>query len=72
MKVVRSNGTKAVGIKKSIEIDAAPFAAKSFSELGVPPLLIERLEREGFSVPTDVQSAAILRILKNHDVVIQS
>ena len=72
VKAIRRNGTKALGTKKSIEIDAAPFAAKSFSELGLPPLLIERLEREGFSVPTDVQSAAIPTILKNHDVVIQS
>ncbi|RVW16437.1 DEAD-box ATP-dependent RNA helicase 47, mitochondrial [Vitis vinifera] len=72
VKAVRSNEMKAVGTKKSIEIEAAPFAAKSFSELGLPPLLIDRLEREGFSVPTDVQSAAIPTILKNHDVVIQS
>lgn len=72
VKAVRSNEMKAIGTKKSIEIEAAPFAAKSFSELGLPPLLIDRLEREGFSVPTDVQSAAIPTILKNHDVVIQS
>lgn len=72
VKPFRSNGMKAIGTKKSIEIEAAPLAAKSFSELGLPPLLIERLEKEGFSVPTDVQSAAIPTILKNHDVVIQS
>ncbi|KAK9276601.1 hypothetical protein L1049_006136 [Liquidambar formosana] len=72
VKVVKSNGVKAVGVKKPLEIEAAPFSAKSFSELGLPPLLIERLEREGFAVPTDVQSAAIPTILKNHDVVIQS
>ncbi|CAI0438541.1 unnamed protein product [Linum tenue] len=54
------------------DIELAPFSAKSFSELGLPPLLIERLESEGFKVPTDVQSAAIPTILKDHDVVIQS
>ncbi|GFQ01337.1 dead-box ATP-dependent RNA helicase 47b [Phtheirospermum japonicum] len=50
----------------------APFAAKSFSELGLPPLLVERLEKEGYKVPTDVQAAAIPAILKDHDAVIQS
>lgn len=65
-------GVKAVRVKKSIEIEGAPFAAKSFSELGLPDSLIERLGKEGFSVPTDVQSAAIPTILKKHDVVIQS
>ncbi|CAM8883377.1 unnamed protein product [Rhodiola kirilowii] len=58
--------------KKTLDIEAAPFAATSFSELGLPQVLIERLETEGFKVPTDVQSAAIPMILKNHDVVIQS
>ncbi|KAH7571318.1 hypothetical protein JRO89_XS04G0021900 [Xanthoceras sorbifolium] len=72
MKVGRSDGIKAVGVRKSFEIDSAPFAAKSFSELGLPPLLLERLEREGLMVPTDVQAAAIPTVLKNHDVVIQS
>nr|GME08588.1 DEAD-box ATP-dependent RNA helicase 47, mitochondrial [Ipomoea batatas] len=65
----RNNGVKET---RSIDIGAAPFAAKSFSELGLPSLLIERLEKEGFTVPTDVQAAAIPTILKNHDVVIQS
>ncbi|XP_031098324.1 DEAD-box ATP-dependent RNA helicase 47, mitochondrial [Ipomoea triloba] len=65
----RNNGVKET---KSIDIGAAPFAAKSFSELGLPSLLIERLEKEGFTVPTDVQAAAIPTILRNHDVVIQS
>ena len=69
---VGSNEIKAVGTKKSLGIESAPFAAKSFSELGLPPPLIERLATEGFSVPTDVQSTAIPTILKNHDVVIQS
>ncbi|KAJ0047746.1 hypothetical protein Pint_16084 [Pistacia integerrima] len=72
VKAVRSNGIEAVGANKSLEIEAAPFATKSFSELGLPPLLLERLEREGFMVPTDVQSTAIPTILKKHDVVIQS
>ncbi|KAL3818093.1 hypothetical protein ACJIZ3_003998 [Penstemon smallii] len=52
--------------------ELAPFAAESFSELGIPSLLVERLEKEGFKVPTDVQASAIPTILKNHDVVIQS
>ncbi|KAK8680732.1 hypothetical protein V6N13_109671 [Hibiscus sabdariffa] len=63
---------KAVGAKKSLEIESAPFAAKSFSELGLPPLLLDRLDVAGFTVPTDVQSAAVPTILKGHDVVIQS
>lgn len=70
--VMGSNQIKAIGVKKSVQIESAPFAAKSFSELGLPPLLIERLESEGFTVPTEVQSASIPTILKNHDVVIQS
>lgn len=58
--------------KKPLEFVAAPFAAKSFSELGLPPLLVERLEKVGLEVPTDVQAAAVPTILKNHDVMIQS
>lgn len=58
--------------KKPLEIEAAPFAADSFQDLGLPPLLIKRLEEEGFTVPTDVQSTAIPMILKGHDAVIQS
>ncbi|CAI8587443.1 unnamed protein product [Vicia faba] len=54
------------------EIESAPFAAKSFSELGVPEVLIQRLGKEGFDVPTEVQSAAVPTILKNRDVIIQS
>lgn len=71
-KVVKGNGVKEVGAKKSLEIETAPFAANSFSELGLPPLLLERLGKEGFTDPTDVQSTAIPVILKSHDVVIQS
>ncbi|XP_024986137.1 DEAD-box ATP-dependent RNA helicase 47, mitochondrial [Cynara cardunculus var. scolymus] len=63
---------KAVAMGNPLVIESAPFSAKSFSELGLPPLLVEALEREGFNVPTDVQSAAIPTILNNHDVVIQS
>lgn len=62
-------------VKKKERVDLAalaPFAAKSFSELGLPPLLLERLEKEGYNVPTDVQAAAVPVILKEHDVVIQS
>lgn len=58
--------------KKSLEVEAAPFAAKSFSELGLPPLLLKRLEEEGLAVPTDIQSTAIPTILEGHDAVIQS
>ncbi|PON34677.1 DEAD-box ATP-dependent RNA helicase 47, mitochondrial [Trema orientale] len=71
-KTVRSNVVKSAGMPKKLEIEAAPFAAESFSELGLPPTLIERLENEGFTTPTDVQSAAIPVILKSQDVVIQS
>lgn len=63
---------KAVAVENPVDIESAPFSAKSFSELGLPPLLIEALKREGFNVPTDVQSAAIPTISNNHDVVIQS
>ncbi|KAK1408297.1 hypothetical protein QVD17_39947 [Tagetes erecta] len=63
---------KAVAVENPVDIGSAPFSAKSFSELGLPPLLIEALKREGFNVPTDVQSAAIPTIRNNHDVVIQS
>ncbi|KAI4367910.1 hypothetical protein MLD38_016536 [Melastoma candidum] len=68
----RSGKVKPVVARKSRELVMAPFAAKSFSELGLPPMLLERLEAEGFKVPTDVQSAAVPTILENHDVVIQS
>lgn len=71
-KAVRSNAVKSAGKPKTLEIEAAPFAAQSFSELGLPQSLIERLESERFVTPTDVQSAAIPVILKGHDVVIQS
>ncbi|PQQ05509.1 DEAD-box ATP-dependent RNA helicase 47A [Prunus yedoensis var. nudiflora] len=71
-KVVRSHVVKAAGPHRSLEIDSTIFNAKSFFELGLPPLLIERLEKEGFKTPTDVQATAIPTILKDHDVVIQS
>ena len=71
-KVVRSNVIKSAGKQKTLEIQAAPFAVTSFSELGLPRALIERLESEGFTTPTDVQSAAIPVILKGKDAVIQS
>ncbi|KAK9713905.1 hypothetical protein RND81_06G058200 [Saponaria officinalis] len=68
-KIVRG---KEVGKRKPLEIEAAPFAAESFSELGLPPFLLQRLEQEGFTKPTDVQSSAVPTILKGHDAVIQS
>ncbi|XP_057458509.1 DEAD-box ATP-dependent RNA helicase 47A-like [Lotus japonicus] len=59
-------------IEKQQQIEPAPFAAKSFSELGLPNVLVERLKNEGFAVPTEVQCAAVPTILKNHDVIIES
>lgn len=65
--------TNAVKKKERVDLAAlAPFAAMSFSELGLPPSLVERLEKEGYEVPTDVQAAAVPIILKDHDVVVQS
>lgn len=66
---------KTVIPKKKERVDIAtlgPFSAESFSELGLSPLLVGRLEKEGYNVPTDVQAAAIPTILRDHDVVIQS
>ncbi|KAG4950530.1 DEAD-box ATP-dependent RNA helicase 47, mitochondrial-like [Glycine soja] len=63
---------KAFRVVEKQQIESAPFAAESFSELGLPHVLIERLEKEGFTVPTEVQSAAVPTILNNHDVIIQS
>lgn len=72
VKKVGSRGVLLVGAKNSLEIESAPFAAKSFLELGLSPLLVKRLEEGGFKVPTDVQAAAIPTILRNNDAVIQS
>ncbi|XP_020525327.1 DEAD-box ATP-dependent RNA helicase 47B isoform X2 [Amborella trichopoda] len=58
--------------KNPIDPNSAPFAPKTFSELGLSPHLLETLEREGLSLPTDVQSTAIPTILRGHDVIIQS
>nr|KYP33395.1 DEAD-box ATP-dependent RNA helicase 47B [Cajanus cajan] len=66
------NKKKAIRVVEKQKIEFAPFAAKSFSELGLPHVLIDRLEKEGFAVPTEVQSAAVPTILNNHDVIIQS
>lgn len=63
---------KAVRVVEKQQIEFAPFAAKSFPELGLPHVLIERLQKEGFTVPTEVQSAAVPTILNNRDVIIQS
>lgn len=67
-KVARPNQVKA----PALEVDTTLFSAKSFSELGLPPLLLDRLENVGFNAPTDVQSTAIPTIMNHHDVVIQS
>ncbi|CAH2038058.1 unnamed protein product [Thlaspi arvense] len=64
--------TKLVKEKKPAEIVSHLFSAKSFEELGLPDSLLDSLEREGFNVPTDVQSAAVPAIIKGHDAVIQS
>ncbi|XP_078427392.1 P-loop containing nucleoside triphosphate hydrolases superfamily protein [Wolffia australiana] len=58
--------------KRPLDEETAPFSAKSFSELGLSPQLIKRLQEENFVVPTDIQSAVIPVISKKHDVVIQS
>ncbi|KAL5983017.1 hypothetical protein ACLOJK_017097 [Asimina triloba] len=71
-KPARSVKSKARGVRNVLPIEDAPFAAKTFSELSLSPLVIERLEKEGLTGPTDVQSTAIPTILKNHGVVIQS
>ncbi|XP_043721634.1 DEAD-box ATP-dependent RNA helicase 47A [Telopea speciosissima] len=72
VKAVRNSVNKDVRVKNPLEIEAAPFSAKTFSMLGLSPLVIERLEKEGLTVPTEVQSTAIPTISKNHDVIIQS
>lgn len=69
---VNERKKKAVRVIEKQPIEFAPFAAKSFAELGIPHGLIKRLEKEGFTDPTDVQSAAAPTILNNHDVIIQS
>ncbi|KAM3321844.1 DEAD-box ATP-dependent RNA helicase 47, mitochondrial [Capsicum chacoense] len=71
-KRVSGSKTGFVREKNPVDISTAPFSAKSFSELGLPPLLVESLEKEGFTIPTDVQAAAVPTVLNNHDVVIQS
>uniref|UniRef100_A0A1D1YK96 RNA helicase n=1 Tax=Anthurium amnicola TaxID=1678845 RepID=A0A1D1YK96_9ARAE len=73
VKLARNGRYKATGKRSIPEMEAAaPFTAKSFSELNLSALLVERLEKEHFTVPTDVQSAAIPIISQNQDAVIQS
>ncbi|KAG7591452.1 Pentatricopeptide repeat [Arabidopsis thaliana x Arabidopsis arenosa] len=72
LKAVKNDKMKVVKEKKPAEIVSPLFSAKSFEELGLPDSLLDSLEREGFSVPTDVQSAAVPAIIKGHDAVIQS
>lgn len=71
-KPMRSTAVKAMGKNVALEIAAAPFSAKTFSDLGLPPLLIEQLDKAGLTVPTDVQSTAIPSISQNRDVIIHS
>ncbi|KAL6899536.1 hypothetical protein ACP4OV_006194 [Aristida adscensionis] len=72
VKQVKSALPKSSGIRKTLKVDEALFSAKSFEELGLPPLLIDQLNKEGLTAPTEVQSAAIPIIAQKHDVVIQS
>ena len=72
VKPVKTALPKSAGIKKTLKVDEALFSAKSFEELGLPPLLVDRLNKEGLAAPTEVQSAAIPIIAQKHDVVIQS
>ncbi|KAF3787717.1 DEAD-box ATP-dependent RNA helicase 47A [Nymphaea thermarum] len=63
---------KKKSIEHSLEIETAPFAAKTFADLGLSPLLIDKLDKGQMTKPTDIQSMAIPTVLKGHDVVIQS
>ncbi|KAJ4956182.1 hypothetical protein NE237_012965 [Protea cynaroides] len=72
LKAVRNIENKDVRVKNPLEIEGAPFAAVTFSKLGLSPFVIERLEKVGLTVPTDVQATAIPTISKGHDVIIQS
>lgn len=72
VKTAKTSLTRTPGMKNVLEIAGAPFAAKSFSDLGLSSLLSARLEKVGLTVPTDVQSAAIPTISQKRDVVIQS
>ncbi|KAL5211868.1 hypothetical protein ABZP36_022715 [Zizania latifolia] len=71
-KPVKSALPKSAVVRKTLKIDESLFSAKSFEELGLPPLLIDRLNKEGLTTPTEVQSAAIPIISQKHDAVIQS
>lgn len=72
VKPAKSALPKSTGTRKTLKVDEALFSAKSFEELGLPPLLVDRLNKEGLTAPTEVQSAAIPIIAQKHDVVIQS
>lgn len=68
----KNKRSKSAGTKMIFDLDSTIFAANSFSELDLPPVLIKRLEEEGLSIPTEVQATAIPVIYRNHDVVVQS
>lgn len=72
LKPAKSSLPKSPVVKKKLKIDEALFSASSFEELGLPPLLIDRLNKEGLTSPTEVQSASIPVISQRHDAVIQS
>ncbi|KAJ4812085.1 DEAD-box ATP-dependent RNA helicase 47B [Rhynchospora pubera] len=59
-------------LKRELKIDESLFSAKTFTELGLPPLLINQLNKVGLTEPTEVQATAIPTISQNHDTVIQS
>lgn len=65
-KPAKSTLPKSAVVKKTLKIDESLFSAKSFEELGLPPLLIDRLNKEGLTAPTEVQSAAIPIISQKH------
>lgn len=44
----------------------------SFETLGLSPILLSAIQKTGFTVPTDVQSAAIPMALQGHDLMVSS
>lgn len=72
IKAIKNIWAKETGMNSVVQIEEAPFAPKPFLELGLSSPLIKQLEKEGLTVPTEVQSVAIPTIVKKHDVVIQS
>lgn len=44
----------------------------SFETLGLSPILLSAIQKTGFTVPTDVQTAAIPKALEGHDLMVSS